>query len=593
MKIRAADYIAAELERLRVKSVFLLSGGGMMHLIDALGRAPSIDYYCCHHEQACAMAAEAYARVTNRLGVCYATSGPGATNLMTGIAGAWLDSAPVLFITGQSNLHQTVRGSGIPGLRQFGTFETDIVPAVRPMTKYAAMVDDPGSIRYHLEKAVHLALNGRPGPVLLDIPLNVQGALVDPDALAEYRIPETGMPGPDDKTAALVMAKLRAAKRPLVLAGNGVRIAGAVELFRTWIETMRLPVATTQLGKDALPYDHELFVGHPGVKGDRAGNYAVQNADVLLSLGSSLHVQTTGYELDRFAPQAYKIQVELDDAVMSRENVGVSLKIRSGVAEFLRTVSILSGEGGGGKSDAWIAQCADWKRSRAVIREPHRTDGAFVNFYEFADRLSDLLNGDETIVTDAGSAFYVMGQAFRVKRSQRYVVSGALGAMGYALPAAIGIAAAEPHRRVVCVTGDGSLQTNVQELQTLRHYGFDIAVFVILNDGYVSIRNTQSSFFSGFLVGSSMDSGVTLPPLDKIAEAYGIAYIDCSDNRKLDDCIVQATCAKGPVICGIRSLPDQQIIPTVTSKRLEDGSMVSMPLDRMYPFIDQPGEENA
>ena len=585
--MRVADYIAGTLAKHGVKCVFMVSGGGMMHLIDAVPRA-GLTYVCNHHEQACAMAAEGYARKTGELGVCYATSGPGATNILTGLVGAWQDSAPVLFLTGQSNVKQTIQGSGIEGLRQFGTFEVDIVPIVKSVTKYAAFIDDASTIRMHLEKAIALATSGRPGPVLLDIPLNIQGAPVDPASLLGYA-PEPANE-PDLSTAIRgVMDRLHTAKRPLILAGHGVRMGKAAELFRDVIDALGVPVALTQLSKDLLPYAHPLFTGHPGVKGDRAGNFAVQNADVILTIGCSLHAQTTGYDQSMFAPNAYKIQVDIDRAVLQREAAKVDEKICADVHVFLRALHthMRVPFRTDADLDAWRTRCREWKEWYAVRKEPHVIDDGPVNLYEFVDVLSDQLRGKETIVTDAGCSFYVLGQAFKLKDTQRYIVSGALGSMGYALPAGIGAAQTGDAHPVICVTGDGSLQTNIQELATMRHVSPNLKLFIISNDGYASIRNTQQSFFQGYYVGSSHDSGVWMPPLQKIADAYNLPYVLCGKRADLQSAVERTLSQNGPVICEVMCQATQQIIPSVTSVRLPDGRMQSKNLDEMYPFLEE------
>jgi acetolactate synthase-1/2/3 large subunit len=591
MKIRVADYIADYLEKRGVRKVFLLAGGGMMHLIDAVGRRTRLGYVCNHHEHAGALAAEGYARETGQLGVCYATSGPGASNTVTGVVECWQDSVPVLFVSGQSKLSQTIQGSKIYGLRQFGTFEVDIISIVKPITKYAAFLDDPAQIRFHLEKACALATSGRPGPVFIDVPVDVQGALIDPEKLVGYREASEAPNQPADSVMDEVVDRLAAARRPLILAGHGIRAAGAVEKFRELSARLNVPVATTQLAADLLPYDHPLYVGHPGMKGDRPGNLAVQCADVILSLGSSLHVLTTGYELDRFAPTAYKIQVELDENVLKREQVGVQKKIACGIPEFLDCLERrLANRSTPNKtlvaSGAWHERCLLWKRELSVRKEPHARPNGAINYYDLNDALSDLCADTDTVVTDAGSAFYVIGQAFRTKKGQRVIISGALGAMGHALPLALGAAAAAPEKKIVCVTGDGSFQTNIQELATIAHHKFNIAIFVVNNDGYVSIRNTQKNFFGGFLVGTDPKSGVTMPDLEKIASAYGIPYRVARDLNSLTDTVREALCESGPVLCEVFTAPIQEIIPTVSSFKRPDGTMESKPLHDMYPFLD-------
>ncbi len=586
MAIRVADYICSYLERQNVAGVFLLSGGGMMHLVDAVGRSQRLKYVCNHHEQACAMAAEGYARQSGSLGVCFATSGPGGTNTITGIVHAWQDSVPLLVITGQCKVSETIHATGLHGLRQFGTLEVDIVPVVRPITKYAAAVLDPKTIRFHLEKACSLALSGRPGPVLLDIPVDVQGSPIEPSELAGFEEPAPRLE-PAIPDIGLALDRLRAAQRPLILAGHGVGVSGARAIFREVIERLGVPVAVTPLAKDLLEYDHPLFVGHPGIKGDRPGNLAVQRADVILSVGCSFHVTTTGYELKSFAPSAFKIQVDPDPLVLRRENVGVQLKINADVRGFLERVRERTWTDSNSQTSRWRRQCAVWKTELSVNREPHKKYPDSINYYEFVDALSDLAPDNATVTADAGSAYYVVGQAFKAKRGQRVLVCGSLGTMGWALPAATGASFAESSRTVICITGDGSLQTNVHELATVRRNQLNVKIFVVNNGGYVSIRNTQKGYFGGRLVGSDETSGVFLPSLEKLSSAYELPYYSARTSADLKTTLAAVLNTRGPVVCEVFAPHDQEIIPTIKSMRLEDGSMRSRPLDEMYPFLSR------
>jgi acetolactate synthase-1/2/3 large subunit len=590
MEMRVADYIAGSLAKIGVRNVFMLQGGMVMHLVDAVGRMPAMKYYCNHHEQASAMAADAYARCSGRLGVCYATSGPGATNIVTGLVGAWLESSPVIFFTGQSKLSQTIRGSGLKGLRQFGTFEVDIVPIVESVTKYAVFLDDPKSVRYHLEKAVRLALGGRPGPVLLDIPLDIQAAMINPDKQLGCEDELEPTPVASDENIRSVIEEFQSAKRPLIMCGYGVRVANAVAEFRNLIRKLNCPVVVTQLAKDCLTYDDPLFVGHPGVRGDRAGNFAVQNADMILIIGSSLNAQTSGYEPELFAPHARKIHVDLDKAILRRGETMVSFSIHSEVKAFIERLSqVLDRRRTLWDWVSWQKQCVKWKHHYSVIKEPHRLggDNDLLNYYEFVNVLSEMLCGDETIVADAGSSFYVMGQGFKLKDGQRFISSGALGSMGFSLPASLGAAVARPEQATICVTGDGSLQTNVHELQTVRHYNLNIKAFIILNDGYVSMRNTQDSYFDGFRVGSSQESGVSFPCLEDLANTYKLPYVDCASRSQLNTAVRNTIDMPGPVICGIHAQPDQVIMPGVGSIRLPNGRMQSSPLHEMKPLLNE------
>lgn len=590
MSIRVADYVANTVEQLGTDCVFMLSGGMMMHLMDAFGRLQNIRYYCNHHEQASAMAADAYARESGKLGVCLATSGPGATNLLTGLVGAYQDSSPVLYLTGQCKRKETIRWRGIKGLRQCGFLEVDIVPIVESVTKYAAFVDEPRDIRMHLEKAIHIATTGRPGPVLLDIPLDVQGALISPAELPGFDMRQLPTEGQRIERHQLdsVMAAMADAERPLILAGHGIRCARLANEFRQLVESWKIPVATTFMAKDLLPFDHPLFVGHPGPRGNRGANYAIQCADVIITMGCSLNLQTTGYEGELFAPEALKIQLDLDPALLEREQIGVKWKFGWDLKEYLPCM--IRSSPTAHSNATWRTTCETFKVRHSSTEEPHEFGNPqdLVNLYEFVDILSAQLNGTETILTDAGQPHPILAQAFRLKLDQRYLNPGSLAEMGYALPAAMGVAAAAPNKEVIAVIGDGSLQTNIQELQTLVHHQFNIKLFVINNGGYASIRNTQKSFFNGHFVGSTPQSGVTLPDLRKIATAYELPYLCCERRADLSLLIQEALKIDGPIVVEIMARWDQRILPVVPSEMLADGSMRSKALHEMMP-TDQMG----
>ena len=594
MKIRVSDYIATSLISQGIDQVFLVNGGMMMHLVDTLGHPGGLKYLCNHHEQASAMAADGYARRSGSMAVCYATSGPGATNLLTGLVGAWQDSTPLLFLTGQSKSMQTIHASGIKGLRQYGTFEVDIVPIVSSVTKYAQQIMDPNTIRYHLEKAIYLATSGRPGPVLLDLPLDVQGALIDPEEQTGFcneNHHDSISLHAEEEDINQVLSLLESSSRPLLLAGYGVRCARAVDLFRLLVERLGIPVVTTQLGKDVLHYGHSLFVGHPGPKGDRAGNFAVQTADLIICIGCSLHAQTTGWECDLFAPNSIKVQIDPDLAVLAREKVNVNYKIHAGCKEVIERMLSLPSTTYTDSRTKWISHCTSWKERYPVRCEPHiRTSDGF-NYYEFAEALSSVLTSesaspDISVIADAGSSFYVMGQALRLKAGQRFISSGSMGAMGYAVPASTGAALAGG--QAICVTGDGSLMTNIHELATIKHSGLDVKLFIINNYGYVSMRNTQRTFCSGHYVGADHDSGVFIPSIQLMAESYGIPFVQCKRGDDIETTIIHVLAYEGPVLCEVIAMKDQSIIPAVQSVQLPDGSMQSSQIHNMAPFLDEP-----
>jgi len=585
MKIKVSDLVTRFLEEQKVEHVFLLSGGMMMHLLDSVSKSKKIRYICNHHEQASAMAAEGNARWKGSLGVCFATSGPGATNTVTGVSGAWLDSSPVLFITGQSRRTLTVRGLGLSNLRMVGTFEVDIVPIVQSITKYAVFVDDPRMVLYHLQKAVYTALSGRPGPVLIDMPLDVQGAFVEEDGMLEFN-PEPTI-DVEETDFSVLFRKLSEAKRPVILAGHGVRVAGETSRFIDFVTRLGVPLVTTQLAKDLVPYDHSLFAGHVGLRGQRTANFAVQASDLLIAVGSSLHVTTTGYDVAAFAPSAQKVWIDSDEANLTRNAVRADLVYQSSVTGFLDAVA--------GKAahlrpeaTAWRSLVGRWKDALPVMADHPLKDGA-VETYQLVDTLSEVLSGGEVIVSDAGSLYYIVGQAFRAKLGQRVIISGALGAMGYALPAALGVAVGNTDGPTICLTGDGSMQTNVQELASVVRYSPNLKIVVINNGGYASIRNTQLTFCDGQMAAINRETGVGMPEWRKLCGAYGIPYLLCSRQQDLRDVFQQMLGVAGPVFVECCAAESVEMFPAVTSRKLEDGSFVSSRLHEMSPAL-LPGE---
>jgi acetolactate synthase-1/2/3 large subunit len=583
--MRVADYMAKKVVDAGTECFFMLSGGMAMHLNDAFGRVEGLRYYCNHHEQASAMAAEAYARETGKLGVCVVTSGPGATNILTGLVGAYQDSVPVLYITGQCKRVETVRWRGISGLRQCGFLEVDIIPIVESVTKYAAFVESPERARFHMEKAIHLATTGRPGPVLLDIPLDVQGAPFSEADSEPYLAEDILSDIPKASDINEIFNRLQTTKRPIILAGHGIRCAGSVDLFRTFVRRMHIPVLTTMMAKDLMPYDDPLFVGHCGPRGLRGSNYAVQSADLILIMGCSLHIQTVGYEGNLFAPNAYKIQIDLDKSLHERASVGANVKYAWDIKQYLPLFITRSENYLSNMSPDWVKACETWKHTYGIMKEPHNIGNhdSPINLYEFTDVLCDELKGNETILTDAGQPHPILGQAFRTKGSQRYLNPGSMAEMGYAIPASFGPASVAQDRNVIVIIGDGSLQTNIQELQTIVHYGFNIKLFVINNGGYGSIRRTQETFFKGFFVGSTPESGVSMPDSERICAAYGLPFVRIENRSMLRTIIKNVLSQPGPLFCEVMAQYDQKIIPGVPSYLLEDGSMRSKALHEMAP----------
>jgi len=585
MTLRVADYIADFIYRRGVKEVFMVTGGGMMFLSDGVFCHPNLKAICNHHEQASAMAALSYAKYNENLGVVMVTTGCGGTNAITGLLDAWQDNVPCLFISGQSKRKETVRNSGL-ALRQFGVQEADIIEIVKSITKYAVMVNQPEEIAYHLEKAVYLAKTGRPGPVWLDIPLDVQGTVVDENKLKHFNPKDLAFSYKDSPTSEEISqfySFSERSQRPIIICGQGIRLAKATAEFRNFIEEFNIPVVASRLGIDILPSDHPLFIGRIGNRGDRAGNFSLQNADLIIAMGSRLSVSSTGHEYDKFGREAKIVVVDIDPVEHKKNTVRIDLFINADAGKFIRALKI----GKLADMSEWLNKCRQWKKLWPVCLPEYVKDKKGINLYYFIDRLSAKLKKDSVVISDAGSAFYVTSQALQLKDGQRYITSGGQADMGFTIPAAIGVSIARNKKEVIGVTGDGSFQLNLQELQTIAHHRLAVKLFVWNNDGYLSIRATQSKFFEGRLIGTDKRSGVSFPDLKKIARAYGIKYYSLAKSRALDKTIENILKEKGPVICEVVCQPNQEVIPAVSSLRKEDGTMVSKPLEDMYPFLDR------
>jgi acetolactate synthase I/II/III large subunit len=587
--IRVAEYLANTLADLGVRHVFLLTGGGAMFLNYALGTHPRIKTIFNHHEQACAMAAEGYARVAGLPGVINVTTGPGGLNALNGVFGAWTDSIPLLVISGQVKRETCLALSGVAGLRQLGDQEADIIPIVRSITKYAVMVTDPLEIRYHLEKAWHLAISGRPGPCWLDIPIDVQSSLVDENDLRGYDPAEDALPFDGDELArqvAQVIERLQHARRPVILAGSGVRHAKAVEIFNIVAHKLGIPV-TTAWTHDLIASDDPVFCGRPGTIGTRSGNFTVQNSDTLLILGSRLNIRQVGYAWKSFARAAYKIWVEIDPAELSKPTVIPDMAIQSDLKAFLTELNSQIDTAGWDKSvfDSWLGWCKDRMQRYPVVQPRQRNFNSKINPYHFMEVLFGQLVEEDIVVTGNATACIVSFQASKLKLGQRLFSNSGSASMGYDLPAALGAAVARDGRRVICLAGDGSLQLNIQELQTLFHYQLPVKIFVLNNSGYLSIRSSQKSFF-GKTVGESPASGVTFPDIVKVAGAYGIPAWRI-EGEEFSGMIGQALDTVGPVVCEVILDPEQGFEPRQSSRQLPDGRIVSAPLEDMYPFLER------
>lgn len=583
--MRVTDYIAKRLYQEGVRDVFMVSGGGMMYLSDGLAMYPKLKVVCNHHEQASAMAAVGYAKYSENLGVAYLSTGCGSTNALTGLLTAWQDSVPCIFISGQVKKKETVRNSGLK-LRQIGTQEADIVSIVESITKYSVMVNEPNEIAYHLEKAIYLAKSGRPGPVWIDIPMDVQGAKIEEGNLKKFDKKElkqdyTEVPNKDDLR--LLSEMLKEAKRPVIIAGQGIRLAKAIPEFRQFIDKYKIPVVSPYLGVSILPTDHNSYIGVIGIKGSRSGNLAVQNSDLVISLGSKLSVTAIGYEYEMFAREAKKVVVDIDPVEHQKKTIEIDLFINADIKEFLKSFSIKDIP----EIKKWSSVCLDWKKRYPVCLPEYKKYKKGISFYYFVDTLSRLMKSDDVVVSDAGSAFYVATQAINIRSKQRYITSGGQAEMGFTIPASIGVSMARGKKRAFGITGDGSFQMNIQELQTIVHNKIPVTLFIWNNDGYLSIRTTQKKFFEGRLIGADSSSGVSLPDTKKIAKAYGIQYFKLSKSSNLEADLKKVLSFDGPVICEVMCPKDDMVIPTASSLKREDGSMVSKPLEDMFPFLDR------
>lgn len=585
MKIRVADYIANYIyDTLKIPEVFMLTGGGAMFLNDGVAKHDKLEVICNHHEQACAMGAVAYSKYTNKIGVAYVTTGCGGTNAITGVLDAWQDSTQCLFISGQVKKKETCYNTDLP-LRQFGVQEADIVAIVKSITKYSVMVNEPKEIAYHLEKATYLAKSGRPGPVWIDVPLDVQGAIIDTDNLKHFdsnELKKDYKENADEKDIDDVISILKSAKRPMILAGNGIRLSDTVKEFNEFVSSFNLPITTSYLAIDLLPTDDKKFIGRLGTKGDRAGNFAIQNADVVLVLGSRLSVALTGFEYDLFMRDAKVIVVDIDSKEHQKNTVKIDKFINCNLQSFFKQINNYALKL---DTDEWIDTCNHWKNKWLVCESKYEYEEK-INKYTFIDHLCKYLKSDTAVVSDAGSSYYVTSQALRIKDKQRYITSGAQADMGFTLPAAIGTCFAKKGE-VVGITGDGSFQMNIQELQTMIHYKLPLKLFVWNNNGYLSIRATQRKFFDGRAIGTDKDSGISFPEVENIANAYGIPYFKASSVSELDNTLENVMNTEGPVICEIMCPENQEIIPATASMRKDDGTMVSKPLEDMYPFLDR------
>jgi len=584
-----ADYIFGELADRGLTNVFLVTGGGAMHLNDAISREPRIKYVCNHHEQACAMAAEGYARVSGKIGVVNVTAGPGGINALNGVFGAFTDSIPMLIISGQTKRETCMASHDVPGLRQLGDQEVDIVAMVRKITKYAKLVMDPTSIRFELEKALYLAAAGRPGPCWLDIPVDVQSAMIEPEQLEGYSPESDSSPANLEELASRcrsIVERIRAAKRPVLLVGSGVRIGGALDILEKVVGSLGIPVTTAWL-PDLLASDNAHYCGRQGTIGTRAGNFTVQNADVLLIVGSRMAIRQISYNWKAFARHAYKIQVDADPAELKKPTSVADETICCDAKLFLeeldRQLAITQYDPL--QHREWLNWCRERVARYPTVLPSQRTTENGINAYYFIETLFKNLGNDDVVVCGDATACITPFQVALIKKGQQLFSNSGSASMGYDLPAAIGAAVARKGRRVICLAGDGSIMMNLQELQTVVQNQLPIVIFVLSNGGYLSIRSTQNNFF-GSLIGEGPESGVSFPDFCRLAEGFAIPAMRVEGER-FEEIIREALEQGGPVLCEVILDRRQGFEPKLSSKKLPDGRMVTAPLEDMAPFLER------
>jgi acetolactate synthase-1/2/3 large subunit len=592
---KLSDYVMSFVAAQGVKHVFLVTGGGAMHLNESLGREPGLAFVCNSHEQASSICAESYAKASGGLGVALVTTGPGGTNAITGLAGAWLDSTPVLFLSGQvKRPDRMFHADGTPlGVRQLGPQEIDIVSIVKPLTKYAVTIEDPQSIRYHLEKAVHLALTGRPGPVWIDIPIDVQAAPIEVESLQRFDPAELGAAKTVDLHAltAEVIARFNASERPLLMIGNGVRLARAVSEWRQVVELLEIPTAATWCASDIISSDDPLFAGRPGSLATRGSNFTIQNCDFLLILGARMDNALTGFAPKNLARGAYKAMVDVDAAEIAKLHGTLDTEICADAGDFLR--ELLSQKDSVGKKDraVWKQRVKDWQERYPLVTEEHRKPG-MVSIYNLAEAISQEVDPADGVVSgSSGSGIEIFIFTYPTRAGQRVFHTAGLGSMGFGLPSAIAVSVALGGRRTVCVDGDGGFQFNIQELETVARLQLPCKFFVLNNDGYASIRASQKAYFGHSNIGADRTNGLTVPNLSKVANAYGIAAVVIEDQTDLRGQIRRVLDMPGPVVCDVRVIPEEVRGPRLSSTQLADGSFVSKPLEDLFPFL--PREEFA
>lgn len=571
--MRLSDYVVQFLkDNYNVDTIFTVSGGGCIFLVDSLTNVDGVTYVATHHEQAAALAAEGYARMGNRLAVCVVTSGPGGTNALTGTLSSFLDSIPVLYISGQVNREMTTNHTGL-NLRQLGDQEFNIINAAQSMTKYAHQVNDISEIRYHLEKACKLATTGRPGPVWIDIPLDVQSANIDPETLTPY-VDEYEVPSASTEQIDTIIEKWKSAKRPMVVVGNGIRLSGGVDLMRTLCERTNVPVISAVNGNDIITSDYKHYYGRFGTHAQICANTLLSECDFLLTIGTRLYVRQTGYNFKSFAKNAYKVYVDIDENELNKPTLYPDMKVVSDASLF---IDQLLSKDLPQSNPEWLEHC-DTVNTAPKVLDRHRENTAYVSHYHFIEKLEKHIPYDHHVITSDGSANVVTMQVLNLTGNQRLVTNTGSAPMGYGLPAALG---ASIHNKIVCIEGDGSLHLNIQELQTVKHYNLPIKIILLNNDGYLSIKISQKTFFKGKLVASDKTSGVSFPNFEKIITAYDLPYFKITSHEEIDSILPSFFELDGPAVCEVFTDPNEYHEPKVMASLDENGKFIPGTLENI------------
>lgn len=587
--MRLADYIVDFFSKKKVHHCFTVTGGGAMHLNNAFGSHSQMKCIYNHHEQACAMAAEGYARATGDMPVVCVTSGPGGTNALTGVLGSWLDSVPMFVVSGQVKNSLTVAAADVP-LRQLGDQEYKITEITKSLTKYSAVVKDAQSIAYHLEKAWFLANNGRCGPVWLDIPLDVQAANIDPGTLQHYNPSyDTMMQNPqyNQNISTEILQRIAQAKRPVIMAGEGIRMSGAVDEFLALASLLNIPVLTAWNAHDIVPDSASFYCGRPGTLGTRGGNFIAQSSDLMLILGCRMNVRQIGYVFDCYASDAYKIMVDIDAAELFKPTLQIDLPVHANVKDVIDSLlSIISGQSSSLHQE-WLRRAREIDNKYPAVSKKYKEDSSGLNPYVFFEQLFSYCSAGDTIVTSNGSACVISFQTAHIKPKQRLFTNSGCASMGYGLPAALG-AACGTGRPVVCVEGDGSVMMNLQELATIVQNNLPVRILLINNKGYHSIRQTQNNLFAGHLMGVGPESGdLSFPDFEKLSAAFGLPYYCIKTVEDCSGMLQEVLEMPGPCICEVFVTPEQAFEPKLSSKKMPDGTMVSPEIDDMFPFLDK------